>query len=41
MIRRLIQFSAHNRFLVIAITAAAVAYAFHTFQNIRSTPSPT
>src|SRR5258706_982735 len=35
MIRRLIQFSAHNRFLVIALTTDAVAYAIYTVNNIR------
>src|SRR5204863_7559690 len=35
MIRRLIQFSAHNRWLVISLTAAAVAYAVYTWNNIR------
>src|SRR5205809_7494863 len=35
MIRRLISFSAHNRWLVISLTAAAVAYAVYTFNNIR------
>src|SRR5205809_4444415 len=35
MIRRLISFSAHNRWLVIGLTAAAVAYALYTFNNIR------
>ncbi len=35
MIRRLIHFSAHNRWLVISLTAAAVAYAIYTFNNIK------
>ena len=35
MIRKLIHFSAHNRWLVISLTAAAVAYAVYTFNNIR------
>src|SRR5213079_3156373 len=35
MIRRLIQFSAHNRWLVISLTAAAVAYAVYTWNTIR------
>lgn len=34
MIKRLIEFSAHNRFLVIGLVAAAVAYAVFTMQNI-------
>jgi Cu(I)/Ag(I) efflux system membrane protein CusA/SilA len=35
MIRKLIQFSAHNRFLVIMLVGAAVAYSFYTMKNIR------
>ena len=35
MIRKLIHFSAYNRWLVISLTAAAVAYAVYTFNNIR------
>src|SRR5436190_21589983 len=35
MIRKLIYFSAHNRWLIIGLTAAAVAYALYTFNNIR------
>ena len=35
MIKRLIHFSAHNRFLVILLTAAAVAFSFYTMKNIR------
>ena len=35
MIRKLIQFSANNRVLVIMLVAAAVAYAFFTMHNIR------
>jgi Cu(I)/Ag(I) efflux system membrane protein CusA/SilA len=35
MIKRLIEFSAHNRLLVIGLVAAAVAYAIYTMQNIR------
>ncbi len=35
MIKRLIHFSAHNRFLVIMLTAAAVAFSFYTMKNIR------
>ncbi len=35
MIRRLIHFSAHNRLLVIMLTAAAVAYAVYAMKNIR------
>jgi Cu(I)/Ag(I) efflux system membrane protein CusA/SilA len=35
MIRRLINFSAHNRWLIISLTAAAVAYAIYTWNNIR------
>lgn len=35
MIRRLIEFSARNRWLVIMVTAAAVAYAVYTMRNIR------
>jgi copper/silver efflux system protein len=35
MIRKLIYFSAHNRWLVIGLTAAAVVYALYTFNNIR------
>ncbi len=35
MIRKLIHFSAHNRWLVISLTAAAVAYAIYTWNNIR------
>ncbi len=33
-IQKWIRFAAHNRVLVIALTAAAVAYAFHTMKNI-------
>jgi len=35
MIKRIIEFSAHNRWLVIMLVAAAVAYAVYTLQNIR------
>ena len=35
MIKRLILFSAHNRGLVILLTAAAVAVALYTLKNIR------
>ena len=35
MIKRLIHFSAHNRLLVIMLTAAAVAFSFYTMKNIR------
>jgi Cu(I)/Ag(I) efflux system membrane protein CusA/SilA len=35
MIKRIIQFSAHNRLLVVMLVAAAVAYAFYTMKNIR------
>lgn len=35
MIKRLIHYSAHNRWLVISLTAAAVAYAIYTWNNIR------
>jgi len=35
MIRHLIHFSAHNRLLVILLTAAAVAYAMYTMKHIR------
>ncbi len=35
MIRRLIEFSAHNRLLVITIVAAAVVYAVYTLKEIR------
>ncbi len=34
MIKKLIEFSAHNRFLVIGLVVAAVAYAVFTMQNI-------
>ena len=34
-IQKWIRFAAHNRMLVIALTAAAVAYSFHTMKNIR------
>ncbi|MDD5678325.1 MAG: CusA/CzcA family heavy metal efflux RND transporter [Kiritimatiellae bacterium] len=35
MIRKIIEFSAHNRLLVIGLVAAAVAYAIYTMHNIR------
>ena len=35
MIRKIIGFSAHNRWLVIMLVAAAIAYAVYTLQNIR------
>jgi copper/silver efflux system protein len=35
MIRRIIQFSANNRFLVIILAVAAVAYSFYAMQHIR------
>jgi len=35
MIKKIIEFSAHNRLLVIGLVAAAVAYAIYTMQNIR------
>ena len=35
MIRRIIEFSAQNRILVIVLAAAAVAYSIYTMQNIR------
>jgi Cu(I)/Ag(I) efflux system membrane protein CusA/SilA len=35
LIQRVIAFSAHNRFLVIALVAAAVAYAAYAMKNIR------
>ncbi len=35
MIRKLIQFSANNRILVVMLVAAAVAYSFYTMKNIR------
>ena len=35
MIKRIIQFSAHNRLLVVILVAAAVAYSFYTMKNIR------
>src|ERR1700684_2314473 len=35
MIRKIIQFSANNRFLVILLAAAAVAYSFYAMQQIR------
>jgi Cu(I)/Ag(I) efflux system membrane protein CusA/SilA len=35
MIRKLISFSAHNRWLVVMLTAAAVAYSVFTMKNIR------
>ena len=35
MIRKIVEFSAHNRLLVIGLVAAAVAYAIYTMQNIR------
>jgi Cu(I)/Ag(I) efflux system membrane protein CusA/SilA len=35
VIRRLIEFSANNRFLVLAVTAALCAYAVRTLQHIR------
>jgi Cu(I)/Ag(I) efflux system membrane protein CusA/SilA len=35
LIQKWIGFAAHNRVLVIALTAAAVAYAFYTMKNIR------
>ena len=34
MIKKLIEFSAHNRFLVIGLVASAVAYAVFTMKNI-------
>ena len=35
MIRKIIQFSANNRFLVIILAVAAVAYSFYAMQHIR------
>src|SRR5881409_4358412 len=35
MIKKLIEFSAHNRVMVIALVAAGVAYAFYSMKNIR------
>ncbi len=35
MIKRIIQFSAHNRLLVVMLVTAAVAYSFYTMKNIR------
>ncbi|MEI8064589.1 MAG: efflux RND transporter permease subunit, partial [Verrucomicrobiota bacterium] len=35
MIKRVIHFSAHNRLLVIMLTATAVAFSFYTMKNIR------
>ena len=35
MIKRIIQFSANNRLLVVMLVAAAVAYSFYTMKNIR------
>jgi Cu(I)/Ag(I) efflux system membrane protein CusA/SilA len=35
MIKRIIQFSAHNRLLVVMLVAAAVAYSFYTMKNIQ------
>jgi len=35
MIKKLIEFSAHNRWLVIMLVAAAVTYAVYTMKNIR------
>lgn len=35
MIKRIIEFSARNRLLVILLVAAAVAYSFYTMKNIR------
>jgi Cu(I)/Ag(I) efflux system membrane protein CusA/SilA len=35
MIKRIIEFSAHNRFFVVLFVAAAVAYSFYTMKNIR------
>ncbi|MGO9244790.1 MAG: efflux RND transporter permease subunit, partial [Verrucomicrobiia bacterium] len=35
MIKRIIEFSAHNRLLVVLLVAAAVAYSFYTMKNIR------
>jgi len=35
MVKRIIEFSAHNRWLVIMLVAAAIAYAVYTLQNIR------
>jgi Cu(I)/Ag(I) efflux system membrane protein CusA/SilA len=35
MIKKIIQFSAHNRLLVVMLVAAAVAYSFYTMKNIR------
>ncbi len=35
LIHRVIEFSAHNRFLVIALVGAAVAYALYAMKNIR------
>lgn len=35
MMRKIIEFSAHNRWLVIMLVAAAVAYAVYTMGNIR------
>jgi copper/silver efflux system protein len=35
MIRKIIQFSANNRFLVIILAAAAIAYSFYAMQHIR------
>ncbi|MGO9527442.1 MAG: efflux RND transporter permease subunit [Verrucomicrobiia bacterium] len=35
MIKRIIEFSAHNRFFVVLLVAAAVAYSFYTMKNIR------
>ncbi len=35
MIKRIIEFSAHNRVLVVLLVATAVAYSFYTMKNIR------
>jgi Cu(I)/Ag(I) efflux system membrane protein CusA/SilA len=35
MIKRIIEFSARNRLLVVLLVAAAVAYSFYTMKNIR------
>src|SRR5881628_963207 len=34
MVERVIEFSAHNRFVVLVLTAVAVAFAVHSMQNV-------
>ena len=40
MIRKIIQFSANNRLLVILLVAAALAYSFYTLGHIRLDVDP-